>query len=121
MGIKRGLVLATAVAALSVPLAGTAHATTGNGKADCAMTGQAATNPPIMLGGSSGTYLFLSITADCVVNDATDGTVVADLAIGGAGTYESKTCGTGTITDTDAWVSLKRTAPSGKLGDEFPV
>jgi hypothetical protein len=123
VGIKRGLVLATAVAALGVPLfAGSAHATTGNGTADCALNGQAWLTPPSHLtGSSSGTYAFTSFLADCVVSDATDSTVVADLRLDSGGSYTSTMCGTGTLVDSDASVTLNQTVPSGKLGDEFPV
>jgi hypothetical protein len=133
MRIKRELILATAVAALGVTLfAGTADATTGNGKSDCALNGQASTSPPVqLLGRSSGTYTFRSFTVDCVVDDATDGTVVADVSISSDGQYDNqnatlgdglgRTCGTGTFTDSDAQLSLNQTVPLGKLGDEFPV
>jgi hypothetical protein len=120
--IKRGLVLATAVAALSVSLsAGSAQATTGNGSSTCALSGQASTSPPVQLQGGSGTYSFSSFTADCVVQDASDGTVVADVKLNSAGNYTNTVCGTGNATDADASATLTQTVPAGKLGDEFPV
>jgi hypothetical protein len=101
--------------------AGSAQATTGNGSSDCALSGQASTTPPVRLMGGFGTYQFSSFTADCAVQDANDGTVVADVSLSSAGNYTNTICGTGNATDTDASASLTQTVPAGKLGDEFPV
>jgi hypothetical protein len=122
MRIKRGLVLATATAALGVSLlAGSAQATTGNGTADCAVGGTIRTTPPLRLMGGYGTYQFNSFTADCSFSDATDGTVMADLAIDSQGTYSNNICGTGSLNDTDASMALTASDPAGKLGGEFPI